>query len=428
VAIGGRAGGPGAPPARRIITFPLGHPQGCPRLGGHAPRIPPEQPPTGVVRLLRHQPALDGLRGGAWLLVFVGHAELIPNIALGPMAMFVFFALSGFLITGLVVTERSATGAVSLGRFFARRALRLLPALVVFLLIWLVVVAVFGRQPWIGTVPGSGSGKPESLALAVEGVVAAVTYTTNWSGILGFFTGYIPLGHLWSLAVEEQIYVVWAPLLVVLLAWRHRAALVAAAGLGVLTFVDVLTHLHGGQGGDRVYMGTDTRAGAFLLGGAIALAWSRGDLSFLRRRWIGGTVTCLALLTLALTTVGLEGRQTSDTYFAAWTAASVAAAALVAALVVRRGAGTDRILSGEVIGYLGRRSYALYLWHYVWLTWFRDLGRVGVLLALAATLASAEASWRLVEVRFLRYRRRLAARVDPPPREPEPEREVLINA
>ena len=352
----------------------------------------------------------------------------MPNIAFGPMAMFVFFGLSGFLITGLIVSERSATGSVSLRRFFARRALRLLPALVTFLVLWLIVVAVFGSHPWIGTVPGGSPGRPEPFGLALQGVAAAVTYVTNWSGILGIFTGYIPLGHLWSLSVEEQIYLVWAPLLIALLAWRHRAALIAAAGLGVLSFVAVLTHLHGGQGGLRVYMGTDTRAGAFLLGGAVALAWSRGDLSFLSHRRIGGTVTFLALLTLALTTIGLEGRQSSDVYFAAWTAASFAAATLIATLVEGRAHTIGTLLSGKVIGYLGRRSYALYLWHYVWLTWFRDLGGIGVLVAFGATLASAEASWRLVEARFLRYKPRSTTAIDPPAAPPVIDQDRLVSA
>ena len=377
---------------------------------------------------MHHQPALDGLRGAAWLLVFVGHADLVPNIAFGPMAMFVFFGLSGFLITGMIVSERSATGTVSLRRFFARRALRLLPALVTFLVLWLLVVAVFGRHTWIGTVPGGSPGRPESFALALQGVAAALTYVTNWSGILGFFTGYIPLGHLWSLSVEEQIYLVWAPLLIALLAWRHRAALIAAGGLGVLSFAAVLTHLHGGQGGVRVYMGTDTRAGAFLLGGAVALAWSRGDLSFLSRRRIGGSVAFLALLTLALATIGLEGRQSSDVYFATWTAASIAAATLIATLVERGADAAGTVLSGKVIGYLGRRSYALYLWHYVWLTWFRGLGGIGVLMAFAATLGSAEASWQLVEARFVRHKTRFATAVAPPTAGPAIDQHQLLTA
>jgi peptidoglycan/LPS O-acetylase OafA/YrhL len=171
----------------------------------------------GSPRRLGHRPALDGIRGIAWGVVFCSHALTLP-LALGQVAMFVFFALSGFLITGLLVEERTATGRVSLSSFFARRALRLLPALVFFLAGWLtVVLATGGHAPWTTTVPGGGTGAGTSPGLALQGAAAALVYATNWADIGGWFSGYVPLGHLWSLAVEEQFYLLWSPVVVLLL-------------------------------------------------------------------------------------------------------------------------------------------------------------------------------------------------------------------
>src|SRR6202035_9603 len=124
-------------------------------------------------RGLGRQPAFDGIRGVAWLVVFVAHANAIHDFAFGQVAMFVFFALSGFLITSLLVAERAATGRVSLRNFFVRRALRLLPALWLFLAAWLLVVPLRGTPPWITTVPGGGASAAEPITTALQGVGAA---------------------------------------------------------------------------------------------------------------------------------------------------------------------------------------------------------------------------------------------------------------
>ena len=365
----------------------------------------PTAPGPGM-RLLGHTPALDGLRGVAWACVFVTHAGILTWLAGGQTAMFVFFGLSGFLITSLVVNELSVRGRVSLRRFFGRRVRRLAPALLVFLAVWLAVVAVFGDHPWIRSIPGGTPGMAEPFNVALEGVVAGAAYLTNWFGILHVFTGYVPLGHLWSLAVEEQIYLVWAPLLLVLLLWRRRAAVTVALVLSVVSLAEVfaLELDNHGYGGDRMYMGTDTRAAAFLIGGALAITWAHGGLSRWTRRRPNAVLTAAALALLATAVVWMQSGDGPWRYSLTWAAATVGGPLLVLALMTGGGA-VARLLSGTVVTYLGRRSYALYLWHYVWLTWLRSLGWSGILLALGLTLASAELSWRLVEARFLGRRR-----------------------
>jgi peptidoglycan/LPS O-acetylase OafA/YrhL len=361
-----------------------------------------------AVRLLGHQPVVDGLRALAWLAVFAAHAGLAPELAAGQVAMFVFFGLSGFLITTMVSEEKHLHGRINLPHFYLRRTLRLVPALAAFLLIWLLVVLVFGHDAWMTSVPGAGKGTGEPLSVAVEGVGAGLTYLTNWCGLFGLFTGYVPLGHLWSLAVEEQFYLLWAPLLVFLLSRDRRIALAGTCLLAIASFVDVVWVHHAHATTAWVYYSTDTRSGAFLAGAALALLWSR-------RPAIGGwwrrtcTPTIIATTGLLVFAGWVFDHPTSAlVYGTAWIGASIAAPLMVVALVDRP-RQRPSWLAHPAMTYIGRRSYALYLWHYVWLTWLRSLGFSGVLIALLATFTCAELSWRIVESPFLAMKQRLVS-------------------
>ncbi len=358
-----------------------------------------------TVRLLGHQPVLDGLRALAWLAVFAGHAGLAPEFAAGQVAMFVFFGLSGFLITTLLSGEKDLHGRINLANFYMRRTLRLVPALVAFLLIWLLVVVVFGHHSWMTTVPGSGTGTGEPLSVAVEGVGAGLTYLTNWCGLFGLFTGYVPLGHLWSLAVEEQFYLVWAPLMVVLLGRDRRIALAGTCLLATASFIDVVWVHHAHATTAWIFYSTDTRSGAFLAGAALGLVWSRHPVigTWWRRGCTPTVITSVGLLVFAGWV--FDHPSSALVYGMAWIGASIAAPLMVVALIDRP---RDKAswLASPVVTYVGRRSYALYLWHYVWLTWLRSLGFSGVLLALLATFICAELSWRIIESPFLSLKHR----------------------
>jgi peptidoglycan/LPS O-acetylase OafA/YrhL len=361
---------------------------------------------------LGHEPVLDGARGAAWLTVFVAHAGLVPEVAAGQVAMFVFFGLSGFLITNLLVDEFSRTGRISLLRFYARRALRLLPALVLFLSAWLLVVALFGHEPWITTVPGGGKGSAEPFTVALAGAGAGLAYLTNWFVIFKVFNTYVPLGHLWSLAVEEQFYLLWAPLLLLLLSkFGRKMAAAITAGLVCLTFLDFIFVKHAGSTSIWEYMGTDVRAGAFLLGGIAAIL--RPRLTG-RQVWVGLRTPVIAICCGTAVFAGwvFDHSVSRFTYDASWIGLSVAAPVLILALVDRPIPGRRPFLSAPVLTYLGRRSYALYLWHYVWLTWLRSLGIVGVLGAFGASVACSELSWRLVERRALSLKQRVVQRAE----------------
>jgi peptidoglycan/LPS O-acetylase OafA/YrhL len=379
-----------------------------------------EEPAARPGRRLGKRPGLTGLRGLAWILVFAGHAELLRTERLAEGAMFLFFALSGFLITELLVEERMATGQISLHRFFARRGLRLVPALVAFLAVWVLVVAVFSSHGWLSSVPGGGPGAPVKLGTALGGAGLALAYVLNWGTIAHVMSGYVPIGHLWSLSVEEQFYVFWAPIVAVVLAARSRRALAGlAALLATLSIVEVgfLRAAHAQT--IRLTFGTDVRSGAFLAGAVAALVWQSGAgskawravRSLLNDTFAGapehpGSIV-LGLLVVMLLASRLSTALRSPLHEAlVWAFASVAAAGAVVVAASTEGGVTGRFLGGKVMTYLGTRSYALYLWHYVWLTWFAHLGSVRIPLALAATLACAELSWRLVEEPALSLKRR----------------------
>ena len=373
------------------------------------------------VALLGHRPPLDGLRALAFLGVFVGHGELVPGGDSGAVAMFLFFALSGFLITSLLVGERWTTGTVSLRRFFGRRALRLLPALFLFLAVWLVVMAVFGHDSWATSVPQGGPGGPEPFSTALHAAAVSAAYFMNWAEVLRMFGHYVAIGHVWSLSVEEQFYLVWAPIVAVVVAWRLRGVVVAALVLAAGSLAEVPLLYHGGAGELRVYMGTDTRAAAFLLGAALAVLWCRGTLRWLRRPAAAVAIAGLGALVLLWAASPLSGpgavlgpRTETAVFLARWYACSAAAPVLVVAAASVEVGPLWRALSGDTLTYIGRRSYALYLWHYVWLTWMRSLGLVGVVGALVASFACAEASWQLVERRALAHKRRLDPATSPP--------------
>lgn len=321
------------------------------------------------------------------------------GLAGGEVALQVYFALSGFLITALLIAERRRRGAISMASFFRRRALRLLPPLAFLLALWFAVVLLFGQDAWLTTVPGGGAGGPISVKTAAEGVAAALGYVTNWFDALPglhLWTGYVPLGHLWSLAVEEQFYMTWAPMLV-LLTSRRRWAVPVTAALALVSLAEPWALWHGGQGLTRIYFGTDTRASALLLGALAAWLWTEGKLDRLtshRYAPVAGGVAGAAIVVAAL---GFH----QDSSEAAWLcglAASAIASTVVVVYLLERGDGTvGRLLASRPLVVLGRRSYAMYLWAYVFTTWFGGLGPSEAPLTVAGTLVAAEASYRLVE-------------------------------
>ncbi len=351
-----------------------------------APSVPERRP--GRVA------ALDGLRGLAVTAVIVNHLRP-SSLRGGWLGVDVFFVLSGFLITSILLAEHDRDGRIDLRRFYSRRARRLLPAL--FLL--LVAVAVVAR-----VAPGT----PGFSGLRADGL-AALGYVANWHFVLAgasYFGAFAPspLRHLWSLSVEEQFYVVW-PLVLVFVARRRGARAVAAvaAGLAVASAVAMALEYGNGTHVSRIYFGTDTHAHGALIGCALAALVSTSA----RPRRLPSIVTALALVVLGVAFVALDG--TGPTAYRGGIAGAGLLTALLIAGVTAPGASGPAIwlLERSALRALGRISYGLYLWHWpvFELVTAARSGLSGWLLVaaqLTITLALALASFALVERPVLR--------------------------
>jgi peptidoglycan/LPS O-acetylase OafA/YrhL len=376
-----------------------------------------EPPPGGRLRgLLGHSPALDGLRGFALVAIVIYHftrgdTRTLPG---GSAAVDVFFALSGFLITALLLDEVRVHGRVQLGRFWARRALRLLPALLVMLGCWVLLLLAFGDTTWFAANPeGDDVGDPVPIGGALRDVGLALGYVLNWQHALG--DGAAPIPHLWSLGVEEQFYLLWPLALLLLLrlpAARRHWPLLALAAVSAALPPFLFDPSAGNM--DRIYFGTDVRAVGLLGGAAAAVVWHRrrgAGLGLPRWRaaaaWLGFAVMVWWWVFMTW----FEVRALVGSLVLA-----LAVSALVPYLVETPRSWVSRFLALRPLTYLGRRSYAIYLWHYLWATWTHPLPVwVGVPLGIAGSLLCAVVSWRLVEAPALR----LAKRYRPLPA-PEP--------
>ena len=340
----------------------------------------------------RYWPSLDGARGAAIAVVVAYHLGYLGG---GWVGVDVFFVLSGFLITSLLLEERARHGRVALRAFWARRAKRLLPAL-------LLVLALIALYAWAG----GASVVPAQLR---SPAVATMFYVANWQQIAaghGYFSQFEPTGplrHMWSLAIEEQYYLVW-PLLFGALTWLGRrrgvralALPVALLAAGSAVWMGVCAHV---LGVDRAYLGTDTRAWELLLGAFGALAvQSMGPIRH-RRAWALSTVTAAGAVVVGTATAGGPPSWI-------WDGGLVAMAVGVLVVVVGSVRDPDgpvaRFLAVAPLRWLGRISYSLYLWHWpvIVLMTGRTTGLSGTpLLAcrLAAMLAGSWASYALVEI------------------------------
>ena len=363
-------------------------------------REDPDASPVG--ERLSYVAGLDGIRAFAVAAVIAYHAG-VNHVTGGFLGVDTFFALSGFLITSLLLGEARHTQTIRLGSFWARRARRLLPAL-------LLVLCFVGLFSWLAAPQGTYPGlRLDSLA--------TLLYVANWHFILegsSYFQAALapsPLTHTWSLAIEEQFYVVW-PLVVLALVKLRRtpATLLVLAVAGALGSTAWMAWLHR-AGGDptRLYYGTDTHAMTMLCGAALAaglamLARDR-DPSSLRARGatsilvqLGGLGGVVVLSAMVLRVTG----QTSWLYKGGFLVAGLATAAVIASVVVVPHGALSKVLGWSPIRFVGRISYGLYLWHFPLFLWLNHdrTGLFGVrLLALrvGVTVLVATASFYLVE-------------------------------
>lgn len=385
------------------------------------PRTAPAStaPAAGISRV-PYLPGLDGLRALAVVAVMVYHANSawLPG---GFLGVEVFFVISGYLITLLIIAEREKTGRLDMKHFWIRRARRLLPAL--FLMMFLVVAytALFMRDT-LGQLRGD--------------VVAGLGYVMNWYQIWvgqGYTAAgdFAPLRHLWSLAVEEQFYLIW-PLVMVALLARGTRGIARTAGwlVGIAIALTVLMAVLYQPGiigtctqtpeqywtiGDRciskmdtLYLSSITRAGGILLGAAFAMLWRPVAIMRSPLREKGPLLDLLAIVAIA----GL-GAMTWWVYLVDPTGADpvlfrggfflcAVLTLVVIAAITHRGARTGPILGNPVLLWIGTRSYGLYLYHWPIYQAIRKvagnpLSLQEFVVAMVLTALVTEASYRFVE-------------------------------
>lgn len=383
----------------------------------NTPLTGPPAPRTGHAGLV-HLPGLDGLRGLAVIAVLVYHAEVgvLPG---GFLGVDLFFVLSGFLITGLLLSEQRRTGGLHLGAFWGRRFRRLLPAVLVFLL----AVAL---ASWLWA-------DATTLADIRADALAGLAYVANWWFVVsgqsyaGSFSQPSPVTHLWSLSVEEQYYLLW-PLVVAgclgaTLALRRgahrdgriargggrRLLLVVSSAALVLSTLWMLFLSLRGASADRLYFGTDTRAATILAGVVLALllepvlaARARGEADDPVHPALRRGVAAAGALGAVVLLAGVLTADHTDTWLqrGGFTLMALAAAAVIAAVVLHP--RLDGALGNGVMRWFGTRSYGLYLWHWlvlVVLIWtvpsFTGWPRLVAMVAITALIA--EISYRVVE-------------------------------
>jgi peptidoglycan/LPS O-acetylase OafA/YrhL len=299
--------------------------------------------------------ALDGLRGVAILGTLLFHTGYLPG---GFLGVDLFFALSGYLITDLLLREAAATGTVSLVAFWGRRIRRLFPALAVVLAGTASAVAVSGPPDLVRTTASDGPWVQLNVL--------------NWhllaesAGYWDRFGAERVFEHLWSIAVEEQFYLVW-PVLVLGLAARGRPAVdrrvAVAAAVGSAVSLLLMVILVDPADPSRVYQGSDTRAFSLLAGALVATGPVRATLARVSDR---SARTALAVLTAGIGAMWLAagGENSLWLFRGGLFAHSLAAAAVVGLCVRAPHAPVAVLLAVRPLRRLGEISYSLYLWHW----------------------------------------------------------------
>jgi peptidoglycan/LPS O-acetylase OafA/YrhL len=360
---------------------------------------------TGQGGTRRYEPGLDGLRALAVAAVLAFHDGRLRG---GFLGVSTFFTLSGFLITGLLLAEWRVRGRVSLGDFYARRIRRLLPAAVIGVVLAAAVALRLHDAQTSRAFPFDG--------LAALANVANWRFLTSGQSYTALFSAPSPLQHYWSLAVEEQFYLVLAPLTVALLALlrgRRGALLAVFATIGAASFADAW--IVSAHNLDRAYYGTDTRALEFIVGAllAIALADRRLGRRPSRAIAIAGPVALAAMVW-----ANVHAQVTDHALYHGGLLAYAAAGGVVLLAVRERGI-LRWFCSLAPLRALGRISYGVYVYHwpiFLWLTAQRTgldpLALTAV--RLAVTLGVATLSFWFLELpvrerRVITGRRRLVA-------------------
>ena len=347
----------------------------------------------------------DGLRGIAVLIVFVAHMNVIlpiPQLLVVPgatVSLDSFFVLSGFLITTLLLNEQARRGGVSIGNFYGRRVLRLLPAL--YVVVAAVALFAWATHTWMPTEKAS--------------IVSVVFYYANYysATAASIFSPKLASGyqHLWSLSFEEQFYLIWPWATIGLLTIRMRLRTVVAILLSLIVLVGIHRGISYESGAHwwSLFQRTDTRADSILWGCLFAHIWVR------RREPVRGVwIAAWLAVAFLLVCLPLASQDSTFLYLGGFDAIDVACLIVIIAILDGNWAG-NRFFNLRPIVALGLVSYGFYLWHLPVFFAIRFYDphwndAVRVIVAVAATLALTLASWFLLEKPLMRWRKRLGSK------------------
>ncbi|WP_348788666.1 acyltransferase family protein [Leifsonia sp. NPDC080035] len=340
---------------------PLAHPMPHLTVQPTVTVAPAAQPAPAAPSATRRYAGLDGLRAIAVVTVLVYH--LFPGVLPGGfIGVDIFFVISGFLITSLLLRERSETGRVDLRGFWTRRVRRLVPAIAALVVVCSAIALAIGGDVLVG-IPRQ--------------ILGASTFSANWLSIAAdssYFAQGAPelFRNLWSLAVEEQFYLVW-PLALLAIAlirhWGARLAIVLAIAAASAIEMALLTSP--GSDPTRVYFGSDTHSFGLALGAALALLIARlrpldldaGETAaqVFVRRWLP-PLGVAAVFALVVAAYGMHD-EAAFTFRGGLLLVSLATAVAIGAAVLP-GSGLGRLLDAAPLRWVGARSYGLYLWHW----------------------------------------------------------------
>jgi peptidoglycan/LPS O-acetylase OafA/YrhL len=340
-----------------------------------------------------HVPGLDGLRGIALLGVLAFHAD--GALAGGFLGVDLFFVLSGFLITRLLLLEHERDGKIDLAAFWLRRARRLLPALLSLML------AIVAYAHWFA--------RADEIDAIKSDAVATLGYFANWRAIYSdksywdLFSAPSPLQHTWSLAIEEQFYLVWPPIVLLALRRSGKRWLALLTGTLAVASAVAMVMLHAPEQTSRVYFGTDTRASSVLVGALFAMLVTSDAVARAARRapLILDGIGVLAAVGIAVAWYRFDSEHPL-LYRGGFWLTELATLALIACALAGPASLAARALSALPLRLLGTISYGAYLWHWpVHLVLTEQRTQLNAIaleaLRLAVTLAIATISYRFFE-------------------------------
>jgi peptidoglycan/LPS O-acetylase OafA/YrhL len=366
---------------------------------------------NGSTFKLGHRPALDGVRGVSILVVMFEHGFLFKYGRGGFLGVDIFFVLSGLLITSLLAQEWQETSTLSFKNFYARRALRLLPALFALVIFTSIQVLIFP--------PAAGR------AAVFRHLLGVLFYVENWAG------GYTVIGHTWSLSIEEQFYIAWPIIFFFLLKLKLSprkmiAVLAALIGLVAVHRAQMFYRRYGFVLPEfelsllRLYTGTDTRCDSLLLGciAGIILSWKMAP----QRRWVIAWWRVIVAISggLIAAAIFIVPIYWNYLYLGGFTVFGALVASATLFILTSSNSLLTRLMQWPVLTWFGRISYSLYIWHVtVYGVYVNNFGplpiksytlKITIPLAIkfVASVLVACASFYLLERPFLRMKKRFS--------------------